>query len=154
MGFGNGPLIAVGVMAGGAALFAGWSLTQLATSDGGFSRTLRGNHAPAEVPGNSDEKYAGGSSAQQPSEGATGKQDESGASPASRPGRGGEDEPNGSNTPAQPAPKSKPDTVAPSDTLAAISEATGVPISILIEANKIPDPDFIDAWASLLLPPA
>ncbi|WP_284574746.1 LysM domain-containing protein [Streptomyces sp. 2P-4] len=154
MGFGNGPLIAAGAMAGGAALFVGWGLTQLATSDGGFTRALPGNHAPAEAPGNPDEKHAGGSSAQQPNEGAAGKQDESGSSPTPGPGRGGEDEPNGSDARTQPAPKAKPPTVTPSDTLAAISGATGVPIDILIEAKKILNPDFIHAWASRLLPPA
>ncbi|GGS80507.1 hypothetical protein GCM10010286_01280 [Streptomyces toxytricini] len=154
MGFGKGPLIAVGVMAGGAALFVGWGLTQLATSDGGFTRARPGHHAPAEAPGNPDEKHAGSSSAPQPSESAAGKQDESGAGPTSRPGRGGENEPNGSDARSRPAPKTKPDTVAPGDTLAAISGATGVPIDILIEAKKILSPDFIHAWVSSLLPRA
>lgn len=153
MGFGKGPLIAAGVMAGGAALFAGWGLTQLATSDGGFTQALQGNHAPAEVPGNPDEKDAGGGSAQQPSEGGTAKQDESGASPAPTPGRGDEDEPNGSGEPAEPAPKTKPYTIEPGDTLAAISKATGVPIGILVEIGKVLNQDLIHAGASLLIPP-
>ncbi|WP_329104416.1 LysM peptidoglycan-binding domain-containing protein [Streptomyces sp. NBC_01439] len=152
MGFGSGPLIAAIVMAGGAALFAGWGLTQLATSDGGFTRALQGNHAPAEAPGNPDEKNAGDSSAQQPSEGGAGKPDESEASRASPPGRGNEDERNGSGAPAEPAPKAKPHTIEPGDTLAAISGATGVPIGILVEANKIQNLDLIYAGASLLIP--
>ncbi|MEU8498930.1 LysM peptidoglycan-binding domain-containing protein [Streptomyces lavendulae] len=162
MGFGKGPLIAAGLMAGGAALFAGWGLTQLATSDGGFTQALQGNHAPAEAPGNPSEKNAGGSSAQQPSEGGTAKQDESGTSPAPTPGRGDEnedededeDEPNGSGAPAEPAPKTKPDTIVPGDTLAEISRRTGVPIGILVEANKIQNADLIHAWASRLIPRA
>lgn len=160
MGFGKGPLIAAGVMAGGAALLAGWGLTQLATSDGGFTQALQGNHAPAEVPGNPDEKDAGGGSAQQPSEDSTAKQDESGASPAPTPGRGDEDEdedepngPNGSGAPAEPAPKTKPSTIEPGDTLAAISRATGVPIGILVEMSKVQIQDLINAGASLLNPP-
>ncbi|MEW2413080.1 LysM domain-containing protein [Streptomyces sp. NPDC046866] len=164
MGFGNGPLIAAGLMAGGAALLAGWGLTQLATSDGGFTQALHGNHAPDEAPGNPDEQNAGGSSAQQPSEAGTGKQDESGASPTSKPGRGSEgegegedqdeDEPNGSGAPAEPAPKTKPGTIVPGETLAEISRRTGVPIGILVEANKTQNSDLIHAWASRLLPRA
>ncbi|KIF04498.1 hypothetical protein PL81_18405 [Streptomyces sp. RSD-27] len=160
MGFGNGPLIAAGLMAGGAALLAGWGLTQFATSDGGFTQALHGDHAPAEAPGTPDEQNAGGSSAQQPSEAGTGKQDESGASPTSKPGRGSEgededeDEPTGSGTPAEAAPKTKPGTIVPSDKLAEISRRTGVPIGILVEANKTQNADLIHAWASRLIPRA
>ncbi|MFF1558445.1 LysM peptidoglycan-binding domain-containing protein [Streptomyces sp. NPDC058279] len=164
MGFGNGPLIAAGLMAGGAALLAGWGLTQLTTSDGGFTQALQGNHAPTEAPGNPYEQNAGGSRAQQPSETGTGKQDESGASPTSKPGRGGENkdedededkgEPNGSGAPAEPAPKTKPRTIVPGDTLAEISRRTGVPIGILVEANKIQNSDLINQWASRLIPRA
>lgn len=155
MGFGNGPVIAASVMVGGAALFAGWGLTQLATSDGGFIQALRGHHAPVEAPVNPGEKNAGGGSAQQPSEGGTGKQDENGASQDPTPGRGDEDKPNGSGAPAEakPAPKAKPYTMKPGDTLTAISGTTGVPIDILVETNKIQNPDLIYAGASLLIPP-
>jgi len=155
MGFGNGPVIAASVMVGGAALFAGWGLTQLATSDGGFIQALQGNHAPVEAPGNPGEKNAGGGSAQQPSEGGAGKQDENGASQDPTPGRGDEDKPNGSGAPAEakPAPKAKPYTIKPGDTLTAISGTTGAPIGILVETNKIQNPDLIYAGASLLIPP-
>ncbi|MFB6620436.1 LysM peptidoglycan-binding domain-containing protein [Streptomyces sp. NPDC085524] len=157
MGFGNGPLIAAGLMAGGAALLVGWGLTQLATSDGGFTQALQGNHAPTEAPGNPAEQNAGGSSAQQPSEAGTGKPDESGASPSSKPGRGSqdedEDEPNGSGAPSAPAPKTKPRTIVPGDTLAEISRRTGVPIGVLVEANKIQNSDLTE-WASRLIPRA
>ncbi|GAA3257551.1 hypothetical protein ACFXB4_22190 [Streptomyces lavendulae] len=156
MGFGNGPLIAAGLMAGGAALLAGWGLTQFATSDGGFTQALHGDHAPAKAPGTPDEQNAGGSSAQQPSEAGTGQQDESGASPTSKPGRGSEgedeDEPTESGTPAEAAPKTKPGTIVPSDKLAEISRRTGVPIGILVEANKTQNADLIHAWASRLIP--
>jgi LysM repeat protein len=154
MGFGNGPVIAASVMVGGAALFAGWGLTQLATSDGGFIQALQGNHAPAEAPGNPGEKNAGGGSAQQPSEDGTGKHDERGASQDPAPGRGDEDKLNGSGAPAaeKPTSKAKPYTVEPGDTLTAISGATGVPIGILVESNKIQNPDLIYAGASLLIP--
>lgn len=155
MGFGNGPVIAASVMVGGAALFAGWGLTQLATSDSGIIQALQGNHAPVEAPWNPGEKNAGGGSAQQPSEGGTGKQDENGASQDPTPGRGDEDKPNGSGAPAEakPAPKAKPYTIKPGDTLTAISGTTGVPIGILVETNKIQNPDLIYAGASLLIPP-
>ncbi|MFJ3858326.1 LysM peptidoglycan-binding domain-containing protein [Streptomyces sp. NPDC090085] len=170
MGFGRGPLIAASVMAGGAALFAGWGLTQLVTSDGSFAQALQGNHAPAEASGNPQEKDAGGGSPQPPSEGGTAKQDESGtakqeeggtakqdesgASPAPTPGPGDEDEdePNGSGAPAEPAPKANPYTIEPGDTLAAISGTTGVPISILVEISKVQNQDLIYAGASLLIP--
>ncbi|MEU9602736.1 LysM domain-containing protein [Streptomyces sp. NPDC048109] len=142
MGFGNGPVIAASVMVGGAALFAGWGLTQLATSDGGFIQALQGNHAPVETP-------------VKPSEGGTGKQDENGASQDPTPGRGVEDKPSGSGAPAEakPAPKAKPYTIKPGDTLTAISGTTAVPIGILVETNKIQNPDLIYAGASLLIPP-
>lgn len=155
MGFGNGPVIAASIMVGGAALFAGWGLTQLATSDGGLIQALQGNHAPVGAPWNPGEKNAGGGSAQQPSEGGTGKQDENGASQYPTPGRGDEDKPNGSGAPAEakPAPKAKPYTIKPGDTLTAISGTTGVPIGILVQTNKIQNPDLIYAWASLLIPP-
>lgn len=155
MGFGNGPVIAASVMVAGAALFAGWGLTQLATSDGGFIQALQGNQAPVRAPVNPGEKNSGGGSAQPPSEGGTGKQDESRASQDPTPGRGDEDKPNGSGAPveAKPAPKAKPYTIKPGDTLTAISGTTGVPIGILVETNKIQNPDLIYAWASLLVPP-
>ncbi|MFF8918067.1 LysM peptidoglycan-binding domain-containing protein [Streptomyces sp. NPDC015032] len=155
MGFGNGPVIAASVMVGGAALFAGWGLMQLATSDGDFIQALQGNHAPVETPGNPGEKSTGGGSAQQPSEGGTGKRDESGASQDPTPGRGDEDKPNGSGAPveAKPAPKAKPYTIKPGDTLTAISGTTGAPIGILVETNKIQNPNLIYAGASLLIPP-
>ncbi|KOT57075.1 MULTISPECIES: LysM peptidoglycan-binding domain-containing protein [Streptomyces] len=155
MGFGNGPVIAAGIMVGAAALFAGWGLTQLATSDGGFIQALRGNHVPVEVPGNPGEKNAGEGSAQQPSEGGTGKQGESGESQDSTPGRGDEDKHNGSGAPAgtKPAPKAKLYIIKPGDTLTAVSGTTGVPIGALVETNKIQNPDLIYAGASLLIPP-
>ncbi|MFJ8212570.1 LysM peptidoglycan-binding domain-containing protein [Streptomyces sp. NPDC096033] len=160
MGFGNGPLIAAGLMAGGAALLAGWGLTQFATSDGGFTQARHGDHAPAEAPGTPDQQTPGGGSTQQPSEAGTGKQDESGASPTSPPGRGskgegeGEGEPNESGAPAEPAPKTKPGTIVPGDKLAEISRRTGVPIGVLVEANKTQNADLIHAWASRLIPRA
>ncbi|WP_188299161.1 LysM peptidoglycan-binding domain-containing protein [Streptomyces sp. CBMA156] len=154
MGFGSGPVIAASVMVGGAALFAGWGLIQLATSDGGFIQALQGNHAPVEPSGNPGEKNAGGGSAQQPGEGGMGRHEESGASRNPAPGRGDEDKPNGSGAPAKEksAPKAKPYTIEPGDTLTAISGATGVPIGILVESNKIQNPNLIYAGASLLIP--
>ena len=70
-------------------------------------------------------------------------------------GGGDEDKPNGSGAPAEakPAQKAKPYTIKPGDTLTAISGTTGVPIGILVETNKIQNPDLIYAWASLLIPP-
>ena len=52
-----------------------------------------------------------------------------------------------------PAPKAMPYTIKPGDTLTAISGTTGVPIGILVETNKIQNPDLIYAGASLLIPP-
>ncbi|MFI1408771.1 LysM peptidoglycan-binding domain-containing protein [Streptomyces sp. NPDC020707] len=154
MGFGNGPVIAASVMVGGAVLFAGWGLTQLAMSDGGLIQALQGNHAPVGAPRNPGEKNAGDGSAQQPSEGGMGKQDENGASQDPTPGRRDEDKPNGSGAPAEakPAPKVKPYTIKPDDTLTTISGTTGVPIGILVETNKIQNSNLIYAGASLLIP--
>lgn len=39
------------------------------------------------------------------------------------------------------------------DTLSTISGETGVPVGLLVEVNKIQDPNFIYAGASLLIPP-
>jgi LysM repeat protein len=155
MGFGNGPVIAASVMVGGAALFAGWSLTQLATSDGGFIQALRAHHAPVEAPVNPGEQNAGGGGAQQPSEGGTENNDQGAAGQDPTPGRGDEDKPTGSGTSAdaKPATKAKPYTIKPGDTLTAISGTTGVPIGILVGKNKIQNPDLIYAGASLLIPP-
>ncbi|MGW6600477.1 hypothetical protein [Streptomyces sp. NPDC055036] len=50
MGFGSGPVIAAGVMVGGAVFFAGWGLTQFATADGGFVRALQGRHTTIQAP--------------------------------------------------------------------------------------------------------
>ncbi|NEA19753.1 hypothetical protein [Streptomyces halstedii] len=79
MGFSNGPVIAASIMVGGAALFAGWDLMQLATSDGGFIQAIRDTHALAEAPENPGEKNDEDGSAQQPSKGGTEKHDERGA---------------------------------------------------------------------------
>ncbi|MFD4475889.1 LysM peptidoglycan-binding domain-containing protein [Streptomyces sp. NPDC058471] len=149
MGFGNGPVIAASVMVGGAALFAGRGLPQLAMSDGRLIQVLRGNHAPVGARGEPGEKNAGGGSAQQPSEGGTGKQDENGASQDPTPGRGDEDKPNGSGAPVE----AKPYTIKPGDTLTETSGTTGVSIGILVETNKIQNPDLIYAEVSLLIPP-
>ncbi|WP_434598322.1 LysM peptidoglycan-binding domain-containing protein [Streptomyces sp. A5-4] len=142
-------------MVGGAALFAGWGLTQLVTSDGGLIQALQGNRAPVEAPGSPGERTAGGGSAQQPSEGGAGKQDKSGASQDPAPGRGDEDKHNGSGAPteAKPAPKAMPYTIKSGDTLIAISGTTGVPIGILVETNRTQNPDLICARALLLIPP-
>ncbi|MYR59333.1 LysM peptidoglycan-binding domain-containing protein [Streptomyces sp. SID625] len=155
MGFGNGPVIAASVMVGGAALFAGWGLTQLATSDGGFMQALRGNHASVEAQGEPSENNDGAGSAQQPSEGGSRKHDEGCAAQDPAPGRGNEDKLNGSGAPAaeKPTSKEKPYIIKPGDTLTAISGATGVPIGILVETNKIQNPALINAGASLLIPP-
>ncbi|MER6520076.1 LysM domain-containing protein [Streptomyces sp. NPDC001553] len=155
MGFGNGPVIVASVMVGGAALCAGWGLTQLAMSDGGFVQALQGNHAPIAAPGNPGEKSGEGGSGQQPSEGGTEKRDKSGASQDPTPGRGDEDKHNGSGAPAeaQPGREAKPYNIKSGDTLTTISGTTGVPIGILVETNKIQNPDLIYAGASLLIPP-
>ncbi|WP_371793104.1 LysM peptidoglycan-binding domain-containing protein [Streptomyces sp. NBC_01471] len=154
MGFGNGPVVAASVMVGCAALFAGWGLTQLASSDGGVIQALQGHHAPVEIPVNPGEKNVEDGSEQHPGGDGRGKQDESGASQESTPGRGNENKANGSGAPAvKPAPKAKSYIIKPCDTLTAISGATGVPIGILVEKNKIQNPDLIYAGASLLIPP-
>lgn len=44
-------------------------------------------------------------------------------------------------------------TIEPGDTLTAISGETGIPIDLLVEVNKIQNPNLIYAGASLLIPP-
>jgi hypothetical protein len=154
MGFGNGPVIAVGVTVGAAALFAGWGLAQFATSDGGFIQALQGNHTRSKHQGTpvrrTPEAAAPSSRAR-----ATRRSNESGACQNPAPGRDDEDKRNGSGAPAgaKPASKRQPYTVKPGDTHIVTSGTTGAPIGISVETNKIQNPDFIYAWALLLIPP-
>ncbi|MFJ5724763.1 hypothetical protein [Streptomyces sp. NPDC093149] len=110
MGFGNGPVIAASVMVGGAALFAGWGLTQLATADGGFVQAMQSKHTTIQAPADPGDKNASGGSAQEPSED---KKDESRVSQDPTPVRGDEDKPSGPGAPAKagPEPKVKPHTI-------------------------------------------
>ncbi|MEV7870177.1 LysM peptidoglycan-binding domain-containing protein [Streptomyces sp. NPDC088124] len=152
MGYGNGPVITACVMTGGAALIAGCGLARLVTADCDFSRALQGKRTTIQAPADPGDKNAGGGSAQAPSED---KKDTSRVGQVPMPGRDDEDKSRGSARPprVEPQPKARSYTIRPGDTLAKASGATGVPIGILVEVNKIQDPNLIHAGASLLIPP-
>ncbi|MEU6263705.1 LysM peptidoglycan-binding domain-containing protein [Saccharopolyspora shandongensis] len=168
MGFGNGPVIAAGVMAGGAVLFAGWGLTQIVTADDAAAHKDDGTmiSAPAEPDKGPED---GTVTVTLPDSDRNGIPDafegkdkapgDDGKDPIT--GRGDENEPSESDArgeqdrPEEPA--KKPETwayvIQPGDTLIEISGETGVPLDILVEANKIQNPNLIYAGASLLIPP-
>lgn len=190
MGFGNGPIIAAGVVAGGALFFAGWGITQLATADDGMISALQGGSA-ATASATPEEEQAGDVQAGQTEQTQETEQTDDGKvtvtlpdanhngvpdaleEPARNPaetgtggdnGQGDEDQSNQSepNDDASEAPAGKnavrPQTqvyiIQRGDTLTAISGDTGVPIDLLVEKNRIKNPNLIYAGASLLIPPA
>ncbi|WP_406004634.1 hypothetical protein [Streptomyces sp. NBC_00987] len=111
-------------MVGKAALFAGWAVTLLATTVGGFGRAPQDKHTTIQAPADPGNKNAGGGSIQEPGEN---KKDESRVSPDPTQGCGDEDKPSGSGPRAEvePEPKAKPYTIRPGDMLTEISEVPG-----------------------------
>lgn len=141
-GCGNGPVLAAGMMVGGAALLAGWGMAQILIAD------ERPSDETAAIPahegreeGGPDREASPGGATEDPS--ATGK---------------GDEDQDGDQTGLTP-PNSEPTgrtwvyVIAWGDTLTAISGETGVPIGILVEKNRIQNPNLIYAGASLLIPP-
>lgn len=163
VGYGGAPVLAAGVMVGGAIVFAGWGLTQAMSHEGGIVEALHGDtatHADAD-PGKDtvtlpDENHNGipdpyekGDSAGNPDSGDSGDGDHQ------TDGRGDEDRANDSDDEGKSDEKDTPDIykIQPGDTLTEISGDTGVPIGQLVETNKIQDPNLIYAGASLIIPP-
>ncbi|MFF1880263.1 LysM peptidoglycan-binding domain-containing protein [Pseudarthrobacter sp. NPDC058196] len=152
LGYGSGPVLAAGIMAGGALLFAGWGATQLLTSDrspaseaaavspheeGTVTLTLPDRNRNG-VPDAFEDKPGNGGSTDSRGQG------------TSTSGRGDEDKP--AQVP-EPTPQPVVYVIQRGDTLTAISQESGVPIGVLVEENRIQDPNFIYAGASLLIPP-
>lgn len=144
LGFGSGPVLAAGIMVGGAVLFAGWGLTQILTADESSGQGREMAAVAADDP-RGDE---GTVTVTLPDKDGNGIADEL-------------EPPKKESLPAVP-PAREPDpklktlvyTIQPGDTLTKISGETGVPIGHLVEANKIQNPNLIYAGASLLIPPA
>lgn len=184
MGFGNGPIIAAGVVAGGALFFAGWGITQLATADDGMISALQGG-STATASATPGEEQADGVQAGQTEQTDDGKvtvtlpdanyngvpdvleepaRDPAETGTGGNNGQGDEDQSNQSepndDTGEAPAGRNavRPQTqvyiIQRGDTLTAISGDTGVPIDLLVEKNRIKNPNLIYAGASLLIPPA
>lgn len=156
MGYGSGPVLAAGIMVGGAVLFAGWGMTQILTAD--ESSATETASVSTQDPGAGEEGTVtvtlpdkdgnGVADAFEPKDGEASPDDDGST------GKGDEDEVGA--TP--PAPEPKPETrvyiIEPGDTLTEISGETGVPVGVLVEKNRIQDPNLIYAGASLLIPPA
>ena len=140
MGFGNGPVIAAGVMLGGAVLFAGWGVTQMAPAD---ETRAAANEVPGEPAGGSvtvtlpDADRNGVADLLEQQQKKTTKQKPPAAAPSA------------------PEPKLTPEvyTIQPGDTLTAISAETGVSVGQLVETNRIRNPNLIYAGSALLIPP-
>ncbi|MFE4834466.1 LysM peptidoglycan-binding domain-containing protein [Arthrobacter sp. NPDC056691] len=140
MGFGNGPVIAAGVMLGGSVLFAGWGVIQMAPADDPRVAAIEAPAGPA-----------GGSVTVTMSDA-----DRNGVADA--PGQKKQEPPVAAQPVAlkpAPAPKPEPEvyTIQPGDTLTAISAETDVPVGQLVEANRIQNPNLIYAGSALLIPP-
>lgn len=173
-GFGNGPILASGIVVGGALLFAGWGFVHMASEDGGIAAALAGDdkptvHAPApagDSPAGGDED--GTVTVTLPDrdrngipdafeKGGVEGDDADSSSDDRETGRGDEDDPDGSRGADEAEPGSEPKTqtyvIQPGDTLTEISGETGVPVGVLVEENRIQNPNLIYAGASLLIPP-
>lgn len=143
LGYGNGPVLAAGIMVGGAVLFAGWGLTRILTADESAANGPEAASVAAEAQGSKE----GTVTVTLPDKDGNGIADEL-------------EPPKPEPLPAVP-PAREPDpklttvvyTIQPNDTLTKISGETGVPIGHLVEANKIQNPNLIYAGASLLIPP-
>lgn len=175
MGYGGGPLIAAGVMVGGAVLFAGWGITQMASAEGGIISALQEKpvvsapEVPGDQSGTATPNEDGTVTVTLPDLDGNGIPDAfedknklPGTVEDEDTGRGDEDKPaesedsDDSDTPVEepePEPKAEVYIIEPGDTLSEISGETGVPIDLLVEANGIQNPNLIFAGASLLIPP-
>ena len=143
LGHGGGPVLAAGIMVGGAVLFAGWGLTQILTDDESSALGRDTAVVVAENPTSPE----GTVTVTLPDKDGNGIADE--LEPAKQ-------EPLPAIPPApEPDPKLEVRvySIQPNDTLTKISGETGVPIGHLVEANKIQNPNLIYAGASLLIPP-
>lgn len=170
--YGNGPVIAAGVLVGGAVLLGGWGMAQMigddhrakeptaitapsdprlgeARKNGDGTVTVRlpdkdGNGVPDAFEGK------GGQNPEKTGSGtATGRGDEN------RP-TGSEDsdrERSSSTSDERSKPKNRVYEIEWGDTLTSISAETGVPVDMLVETNRIQDPNLIYAGSALLIPP-
>lgn len=174
MGYGNGPVIATGVMIAGGLLAVGWSVVH-ASSEEGFLAALRDDGPvveataqPAAEGSGDEEDYVvlpdrnGNGIADVLEESNGGSADSSDTdSSADADGRGDEDSSGqGSDADGEdpPAASDEPEDsevylIERGDTLSEISAETGVPIGTLVKANDISDPNLIYAGSALLIPP-
>lgn len=164
----RGPLITAGVLAGGATLFAGVGLAQLAFGGSDAIDALKADHesaAPAVVAA----PDAAPVSLEGPSAGAAAEADRAIDDTADRNtatslpdfasgGRGSASVATGTTEKIEvDAPEESEPVqtviVEPGDTLSDISGRTGVSVEHLLAANGIANPDFIYAGAALVVPP-
>jgi LysM repeat protein len=137
MGPGNGPMIAAGIMLGGAILFTGWSVGT-AMADEGIVQALGGGQS-IEAPADPDDEK----SVTLPDEDGNGVPDEYEEAEPAEP------------VAPEPVPEPKPVVylIEEGDTLTEISAETGVPVDMLVQTNGIQNPNLIFAGSSLLIPP-
>lgn len=164
-GYGNGPVLAAGIMAGSAILAGAWGVAQMATNPDVLSN-LTVNAAQAE-PGAANAGGGGGGGDAVPVPGSTADPsadpstaitlpDEDGdavADPLEEPVNGGPVGGTSDTDGNSPASRTTTYVIEEGDTLSAISGATGVPLDKLVEANSIQNPNLIYAGAALLIPP-
>lgn len=161
LGYGNGPLLTAGVMVSGALLFAGWGAVQMAIAEDSPENPPSVS-APA-TPGTEDESPDDGGSSKQGGEVTVTLPDKDGNGVADaledkdddkQPGRdGGDTGRTDEDETGETEPKASVYTIQEGDTLSEISGETGVPVDILVEENRIQNPNLIYAGASLLIPP-
>lgn len=161
--YGNGPVIAAGVLVGGALLLGGWGMSQMvmdhqekqaaavvAPADPGLGEARKNADGTVTVrlpdkDGNGVPDVLEGGERKDPEDNGTG----------SAPGCGGDktDPPaTEKQPPVEQKPKNRVYQIRTGDTLTSISAETGVPVGILVETNHIQDPNLIYAGSALLIP--
>lgn len=152
LGYGGGPVLAAGIMAGGALLFAGWGATQLLTADRSpaSDAAAASQHEEGTVTVTLPDRDRNGVPDAFETKAGNGSSADGQGSGTSASGKGDEDKP--AQVP-EPKPQPRVYVIQWGDTLTEISAETGVPIGALVEKNRIQDPNLIYAGASLLIPP-
>ena len=152
LGYGGGPVLAAGIMASGALLFAGWGATQLLTADRSPSsdEVAAPQHDEGTVTVTLPDRDRNGVPDAFEDKAGNGSSTDGQGSGTSASGKGDEDKP--TQVP-EPRPQPRVYVIQWGDTLTEISAETGVPIGVLVEENRIQNPHLIYAGASLLIPP-
>ena len=169
--YGNAPVVVAGVMVGGALLLGGWGVAQVASGH-------RAKEHPAAVapsdPGPGEARKNGDGTVtvrlpdgddngipdafEGPGGGGGAVRSDPGSNPPQERNEGSRPEsPKGNSDPVPPPavepPKPALYTIKKGDTLISISARTGVPVGVLVQTNRIQNPNLIYAGSALLIPP-